>query len=465
MWLARDQTLNVDVAVKEVLVTPGATPEETVERIERAAREARSAARLRDHPNVVTVHDVVVERGTPWTVMQYVPGRSLAEQIAADGPIPRPQVKQIASALLSALAACHAAGITHRDVKPANIMMADDGRILLTDFGIAKSAETSAMTAEDMVIGSLEYIAPERAQGEPATPASDLFSLGVTLYHAVEGVSPFHRGSGVATLSAVLLEPLPAPGNAGRKLAAVIEGLTVKDPDHRLTGPEAAQLLHGAATAGRPARTKTLTAEVSAPGKEPEPATAGPDPSQRHEPDGTAPEPEALRDRLLCLGTAAALLAAGLLIPTGVGVKQTYSNAAAYLAGKTTQATSSHTSYVSLYTSFTSLGDQNYRSWATALCIVLPAAALIIGLLMTLRQVKDGVAALVSLMNLPAVIFATFWVWLPVQTKHAGSFIRATDAAGTYPSPTPGLGLFVYTIPLAAYLILLYYAIAAKRGT
>ncbi|MFJ9434879.1 serine/threonine-protein kinase [Streptomyces sp. NPDC101490] len=252
VWLARDHRLNVDVAIKEVYVPPGSTPEETAERVERAAWEARHAAQLRDHPNVVAVHDVVVERGVPWTVMQYVSGRSLADEIRQNGPVDRGLVKRVGLAMLAALGACHQAGIMHRDVKPANIMLAKDGTVMLTDFGIAKQVGQSSMTRTDLVIGSMEYIAPERARGHPATPATDLFSLGVTLYHAAEGVSPFGRGSGMASLSAVLLDELPEPVRAGERLTWVIEGLTAKNPVRRMTAHQAAAILRGGDNTTRP---------------------------------------------------------------------------------------------------------------------------------------------------------------------------------------------------------------------
>ncbi|KQX49429.1 hypothetical protein ASE09_21460 [Streptomyces sp. Root66D1] len=252
VWRARDQGLNVDVAIKEVYVPSGSTSEETVERVERAAWEARHAAQLRDHPNIVTVHDVVVERGVPWTVMQYVVGRSLADEIRLNGAVSRELGEKVALAMLAALEACRDADIVHRDVKPANILLAEDGTVMLTDFGIAKQFGQSPMTAQDMVIGSLEYMAPERARGHAATPASDLFSLGVTLYHAVEGVSPFDRGSGMASLSAVLLDTLPKPSKADGRLAAVIESFTEKAPGDRMSAYRAAAVLRGQGEAEKP---------------------------------------------------------------------------------------------------------------------------------------------------------------------------------------------------------------------
>ncbi|WP_051137503.1 WD40 repeat domain-containing serine/threonine protein kinase [Amycolatopsis alba] len=261
VWLAEDSALGVEVAVKEVAVPPGSSAGVTAEMIERATSEARNAARLRDHPNIVTVHDVLVERGVPWTVMQYVPGRSLADEIDLGGPVPVPAAQRIAVAMLSALSACHEAGVIHRDVKPHNIMLAADGTPMLTDFGIAKAAGQATMTAEGMVAGSVAYIAPERAKGERATSASDLFSLGVTLYHAVEGASPFDRGSGMATLAALLLEDLPESVRAGA-LAPVIRGLTDKDPAERLTAEQATALLDGRQTVPQESATRRETAVI-----------------------------------------------------------------------------------------------------------------------------------------------------------------------------------------------------------
>ncbi|MFI9453574.1 serine/threonine-protein kinase [Amycolatopsis sp. NPDC052450] len=156
---------------KEVAVPPNAAGV-TAEMIERASWEARNAARLRDHPNIVTVHDVLVERGVPWTVMQYVPGRSLADEVDLAGPVPVATAQRVAVAMLSALSACHEAGVIHRDVKPHDIMLAADGTPMLTDFGIAKAAGQTTLTEDGMVIGSIPYLAPERAKGHAATSAS-----------------------------------------------------------------------------------------------------------------------------------------------------------------------------------------------------------------------------------------------------------------------------------------------------
>ncbi|MFI0901034.1 serine/threonine-protein kinase [Streptomyces sp. NPDC020983] len=262
VWLARDETLGVDVAVKEVRLPPAGTAAEHAELLERAQREARHAAQLRDHPHVVGVHDVVLDGGVPWTVMQLVEGRSLYEQITDEGPLPVPEAVRVATAVLSALDAAHRVGIVHRDVKPANILLAQDGRVLLADFGIAVQQDQTALTASGVFLGSVDYVAPERAQGAPADPSADLFSLGATLYQAVEGRLPFRRDTPVATLTAVLFDPPPPCVLAG-PLTPLIEGLLAKDPARRLTGEQATALLAARLKATQP--TATVPASPTAP--------------------------------------------------------------------------------------------------------------------------------------------------------------------------------------------------------
>jgi len=245
VWLARDTQLAVNVALKEVVLPAALSGPEQAERLERAEREARNAARLRGHPNIVTVYDVVIQDGVPWTVMQLIEGQSLEDHLKEHGPLPVDLAAKVVDGLLKALGAAHAAGIVHRDVKPANVMLSLDGTVLLTDFGIAVQQEDPGLTATGLVVGSMEYIAPERAKGEGAQPASDLFSLGATLYQTVEGVSPFRRDSTVSTLTAVLFEEQPPPKRAGR-LAPLLAGLLVKDPAGRFTIEQATAALGGA---------------------------------------------------------------------------------------------------------------------------------------------------------------------------------------------------------------------------
>lgn len=255
VWKAHDEVLRADVVVKEVLLPFTADPAEQARRLMYAEREARNAARLRHHPGILPVYDVVTADGRPWIVMELIDGSSLEERLSTGGPLSMTKTAEIADTLLKALEAAHSAQVVHRDVKPANVMLAADGRILLTDFGIATYQVDTRLTTDGSVIGSLEYIAPERLNGVSGTPASDLFSLGVTLYRTVEGVSPFLRDSPEATLTAVLREDPPPLLRAGR-LSALIPALLAKDPKARPNVAEARTLLRAPRT---PRTTKTKT--------------------------------------------------------------------------------------------------------------------------------------------------------------------------------------------------------------
>ncbi|MFI0214662.1 serine/threonine-protein kinase [Streptomyces lydicus] len=245
VWRAHDRTLDVDVAVKEVWLPPATSETEHAQRLVRAEREARNAAKLRSHPCVVAVHDVVIEDGAPWIVMELVEGANLADRLAENGPMPVADVARIAGQLLEGLGAAHEAGIVHRDVKPTNVMLTRDGRALLADFGIAVHKGDTAVTTTGGLIGSLEYMAPERFDGVDSGGAGDLYSLGVTLYQALEGVSPFHRDTPTETLSAVVLGQAPAPQRAGR-LGPLITWLLDKDPANRPTVAQARAVIDGA---------------------------------------------------------------------------------------------------------------------------------------------------------------------------------------------------------------------------
>ena len=209
VWLATDRVLERQVAVKEVTFPMHVTEEERAVLRERTMREARAAARL-DHPHVTTVYDVVEEDGKPWLVMKHVPARSLQEIIEERGPLPPAEVARIGLDVLDALGAAHALGIVHRDVKPANVLVGPDGSGCLTDFGIATTTGDSSLTTNGALIGSPSYMAPERAHGDEPRPPVDLWSLGATLYAAVEGRPPFDGGESMATLMSVVSEP-PAP--------------------------------------------------------------------------------------------------------------------------------------------------------------------------------------------------------------------------------------------------------------
>ncbi|MEU1205120.1 serine/threonine-protein kinase [Nocardia sp. NPDC005825] len=243
VWKARDERLRVDVAVKEVLLPYTESSAEHAERVARAEREARNAARLRDHPNIVGVLDVVADGSTPWIIMRLVSGRSLKQQLDSDGPVAVAEATTIAGALLEALRAAHDAGVVHRDIKPGNILLATGGEVLLTDFGTARHHSDNTLTAKETLIGSFEYMAPERIDGDD-TPAGDLYSLGVTLYQAVEGISPFRRDTIHGTMKAVMFGAAPAPARAGH-LNQLIARLMDKRPELRPSIPDALTLLSG----------------------------------------------------------------------------------------------------------------------------------------------------------------------------------------------------------------------------
>jgi eukaryotic-like serine/threonine-protein kinase len=241
VWQAVDTVLRRDVAVKEVLLPPGMPPAERTAMYERTFREGRAAAAL-SHPSVVQVYDVVTENGRPWIVMELLQARSLSEIIISDGPLAGRAVAKIGIALLGALEVAHAAGVLHRDVKPANVLICADGRCVLTDFGVARMPSESNLTQPGMVLGSPHFISPERAIGAPFGPPSDLFSLGVTLYTAAEGRPPFDRGDPFETMRAIV-EDQPAPATRAGVLTPVLMGLLDKDPGKRWTVTEARKAL------------------------------------------------------------------------------------------------------------------------------------------------------------------------------------------------------------------------------
>jgi eukaryotic-like serine/threonine-protein kinase len=241
VWQAHDELLGRDVAIKEVLLPEGLSDRERGERHARTIREARSAARL-SHPGAVTVHDVVEHDGRPWIVMELVSAPSLQSVIDTEGPLPPRRVAHIGRQMLAALRAAHAAGIVHRDIKPSNVLVAAADRVVVTDFGIAALEGDATLTGTGVLIGSPAYIAPERARGDRSGPAGDLWSLGATLYAAVEGRSPFERSGPVSTLAAIMAEEAPPPRGAG-PLTPVLAGLLRRDPADRMTAAEADRLL------------------------------------------------------------------------------------------------------------------------------------------------------------------------------------------------------------------------------
>ncbi|MFE2882739.1 serine/threonine-protein kinase [Streptomyces sp. NPDC059272] len=241
VWRAEDETLGRTVAVKELRFPTSIDEDEKRRLITRTLREAKAIARIRN-TSAVTVYDVVDEDDRPWIVMELVEGKSLAEAIREDGLLKPRRAAEVGLAILDVLRSAHREGILHRDVKPSNVLIAEDGRVVLTDFGIAQVEGDPSITSTGMLVGAPSYISPERARGHKPGPAADLWSLGGLLYAAVEGAPPYDKGSAIATLTAVMTEPLEEPKNAG-PLKDVIYGLLNKDPAQRLDDAGARAML------------------------------------------------------------------------------------------------------------------------------------------------------------------------------------------------------------------------------
>ncbi len=275
VWYGYDEVLGRSVAVKEVLVPPG-IPEAEADAVRaRTLREARSIAML-SHPNVVTLYDVARQDGEPFVVMEYVASRSLAE-VMRDGPLTPGQAATIGISVAAALAAAHAAGLTHRDVKPGNVLVGHDGVVKLTDFGIARNPADVTLTRTGLMLGSPAYMAPEVASGRPVSPAADLWGLGATLFAATQGHPPYdEHGDPVETVAAVVHGDVPTPGGSG-VLPEVISALMVKEPDGRMPLHEVHRLLRPLAR--DPARAPFPTA-ASAP--QPSPPIGRSTTSPRH---------------------------------------------------------------------------------------------------------------------------------------------------------------------------------------
>ncbi|GHG67140.1 serine/threonine-protein kinase [Streptomyces griseocarneus] len=318
VWQARDEVLGREVAVKEVLAPAGMPGPEVSRLYARLEREARAAARV-SHRNVVTVHDVVGDDGRPWIVMELVRGVSLADLLEAEGPLDPARAARIGAEVLAALRGAHAVGVLHRDVKPGNVLIGNDGRVVLSDFGIATLEGSSALTATGQLVGSPEFLAPERALGRPPGPESDLWSLGVTLYAAVEGHTPFRQDTPLSTLRAVVDTELPPPRRAGA-LTPVLAALLRKDPAERPGVAEAENMLRTVAAGGPGpsapgAAGGAYTPTVAGAPAEPAPPARGTGPPAPGEP-GDAPAPRGRRGRTTAVVAGvlvAALAAAGLV--------------------------------------------------------------------------------------------------------------------------------------------------------
>ncbi|MEV6494788.1 protein kinase, partial [Actinoplanes sp. NPDC051633] len=317
VWLARDQTLDRDVAVKEILL-----PDELLEADREALRrhmlrEGRASARL-SHPNVARVYDAFESAGRAWIIMEYVPSRSLQEVISQDGPLPPERAARVGLEVLAALTTAHAAGVRHRDVKPANVLIGHDGRVVLTDFGVAAVDGESISTSSGLVVGSPQYMSPERIRDGEAHAAGDLWSLGATLYAAVEGRPPYQRASVMETITAIAADEPEPPHRAG-PLRPTLDGLLRKDPAERIDAAEAERRLSAALAEGSAAVSSTIPeepepsapAEGPAAGDDPAPGSPPLPKAQRPEaaqPPGRAPSADGRRRRVWLTAAACALV-------------------------------------------------------------------------------------------------------------------------------------------------------------
>ena len=338
VWHARDTVLDRDVALKELLILAGMTEEQTDEAQRRAMREARIAARLH-HPHAITVYDVIEHESRPALIMEYLPSRSLADFIDDGTVLPPERLARIGSHIAGALAAAHNAGIVHRDVKPANVLLAEDGTAKLTDFGISRAVGDTTVTATGILAGTPAYLAPEVAQGHDPTWRGDVYSLGATLYTAAEGEPPHgFDDNPMAMLNKVVNDEMTPPTQSGPLTAALLSMLN-RDPDRRPTARTVSQLLgavaDGAQAANRPddppaavvplpASTANLrtpsSTQLPAAAPAPEPAPADPveaaPPVEPKEPAAVEPGQADRRRRGLIL----AGLVAAVLVITGTVV-------------------------------------------------------------------------------------------------------------------------------------------------
>ncbi len=296
VWQAHDERLHRTVAIKQLLLQPGLTDAQAEEARRRCMREGRIAARLA-HPNAITVYDVAEHEDDPWLVMEYLPSKSLATVLSERGTLSPQEAARIGTQVATALVAAHAAGIVHRDIKPANVLLADDGTVKITDFGISRATGDVTVTATGMLAGTPAYLAPEVAKGQDPTPAADVFSLGSTLYTAVEGHSPFGLSENtLALLYAVAAGNITPPRHAGPLTALLMQLLRV-DPTERPSITVARDSL-AAVAEGRPAPVPDAASAPTnriAGSRMPQAPLGPPTPPRPHTPPPWAPPKEATR--------------------------------------------------------------------------------------------------------------------------------------------------------------------------
>ena len=293
VWAAHDESLGRWVAIKEVEFPRGLPPSEKHQVAERAMREARAIASVAD-PHVVTIFDLIASAEAPAIVMELLDARSMAQILSEDGPLDEAGAIVVGYGVSAGLLAAHAGGVTHRDVKPGNVLVCRDGRIKLTDFGIARSVGENSLTATGLLLGSPAYISPEVAGGATATHASDAWGLGALLFACVQGTPPYDQGNPLRTLASVVNDPVPAHPRSGR-LGGLIDGLLVKDPARRMTTAAAYEQLRRLAGDQRGQRLITHPSQRAVAGP-PTPVQPMPVPSMarassRPAPRMTAPTP------------------------------------------------------------------------------------------------------------------------------------------------------------------------------
>ncbi|HEX6339657.1 serine/threonine-protein kinase [Umezawaea sp.] len=321
VWLARDLRLDRVVAVKELLLPSHLDEKQGEQARRRAMREARIAARLQ-HPNAIAVYDVVEDDGQPWLIMEYLPSRSLAAVIADTGPLPVDDVVRIGVQLATALAAAHKASVVHRDVKPGNVLLGDAGAVKITDFGISRAIDDATATATGRSVGTPAFFSPEVAKGEDGGYPSDVFSLGATLYNAVEGTPPFGISeNSIAQLHRVAEGTIRPPEKAGT-LTPVLLRLLDPDPETRPTMAEAAEELAVLAEISEP--TPPPVEEVPAPAAEaPTEPESTPAPA---EPVAAAPAPSTEDEQKRRKRAVLGLIGATVLLLVVVGAAFLFAN-------------------------------------------------------------------------------------------------------------------------------------------